>query len=194
MKRRKLEKKENKVIHSTCELDSHADTCVAGPNCLILEYTDQVVNVSAYSDELDTMTDVPVVTAATARDDLNTGNTTILILGQALYMGDRIKTTLLCPNQLRAFGITVDDVPIHLAPKDRSSSHSIYSPDEDFSIPLTMNGVFSCFHSRTPTQEEIATCRHIKLTDEYSWNPSSDEFKEQEDNIIEHNKGEYQIP
>jgi hypothetical protein len=37
------------VTHGACELDSHADTSVAGPNCVILEYTDQVVNVSAFS-------------------------------------------------------------------------------------------------------------------------------------------------
>jgi hypothetical protein len=38
------------VHHSTCEMDSHAETCVAGPNTVILEYTDQMVSVSAFSD------------------------------------------------------------------------------------------------------------------------------------------------
>jgi hypothetical protein len=53
----------------TCELDSHANTCVIGPNCVILEFTDQDVNVSAYSDHLETMNNVPIVTVATAYDD-----------------------------------------------------------------------------------------------------------------------------
>jgi hypothetical protein len=39
----------NYVIHGTCELDSHADTCVAGPNCIIIEYTDQTAYVSEFS-------------------------------------------------------------------------------------------------------------------------------------------------
>jgi len=93
---------QNEIVHSTCELDSHADTCIAGPNCLVLEFTDQVINVSAYSEQLDTMENIHIVTAATAWDDLATGTTTILILGQALYTGDKVKTTLLCPNQMRA--------------------------------------------------------------------------------------------
>jgi hypothetical protein len=36
------------VTHGTCKLDSHADTSVAGPNCVILEYTDQVVTFNFY--------------------------------------------------------------------------------------------------------------------------------------------------
>jgi hypothetical protein len=52
------------ITHSTCELDSHEDTCIAGPNCIILEYTNQVANVSAYSDIYDELTNVPIVTAA----------------------------------------------------------------------------------------------------------------------------------
>ncbi len=57
----------------------HADTCIAGPNCIVLEYTDQGVNVSAYSEPLDTMENIPIVTATTALDDVMTGTTTILI-------------------------------------------------------------------------------------------------------------------
>ncbi len=182
------------IVHGTCELDSHADTCVAGPNCIVLEYTDQVVNVSAYSDQLDTMENIPIVTAATALDDLTTGTTTILILGQALYMGDRVKTTLLCPNQMRANGIIVEDVPMHLAPKDKPSLHSIYSQEDDFVIPLSLKGVFSCFATRTPTWDEIETCKHIKLTDEFNWDPHSEDFQDQENNLGDHMRGDYSIP
>ena len=72
------------IVHANCELDSHADTSVAGPNCIVLEYTEQVVNVSAFSEQLDTMEGIPIVTAATAIDNPATGETTILVLGKAL--------------------------------------------------------------------------------------------------------------
>jgi hypothetical protein len=160
----------------------------------VLEHTDQVVNVSAYSEELDTMESIPIVTAATAIDDPRTGTTTILILGQALYMGDKVKNTLLCPNQMRAYGIIVDDVPLHLAPRDKPSTHSIFSPKDEFTIPLIMKGIFSCFSTRTPTWEEIETCKHVKLTDEFNWDPHSGDFQEQEINLVEHLKGDYNIP
>jgi hypothetical protein len=176
-----------KIIHGTCELDSHADTSVAGPNCIVLEYTDEVVNVSAYSEQLETMENIPIVTAATAIDDPATGETTILVIGQAIYMGDKVQNTLLCPNQMRAFGLHVDDIPMHLAPSTKPSTHSIHCPDENFNIPLHLKGIFSYFPSRTPTREEVETCKHIHLTNEHVWDPHSNTFQEQENNIADHN-------
>jgi hypothetical protein len=184
----KAQKRHKEIVHSTCELDSQADTCVAGPNCILLEYTDQVVNISAYSEQLETMENIPIDTTATALDDPKTGITTILVIGQALYMGDKVKSTFLCPNQLRANGLVVDNIPKHLAPKDRPSSHSIYSPDDDYVIPLNMKGIFSGFETRTPTWEELDTCRHIKLTNDHAWNPHST------DNLTEHLIGDCGIP
>jgi hypothetical protein len=171
------------TISGRCELDSHADTCVAGSNCVILEETNQTVSVSAFTDAHKTFNNVPVITAATAYDDERTGTTYILILGQAIYMADSISNTLLCPNQLRKHGIIVNDCPKHLAPPNNPSSHSIICEDngEALNISLNLNGVTSYFNTRTPTTYEIETCRCIHLTDEFSWDPHSDTFQEQEE-------------
>jgi hypothetical protein len=88
------------TIQGPCELDTHADTCVAGSNCIVLEETSQTVNVSAFTDTHEPLTNVPIVTAATAYDDEATGTTYILILGQAIYLGGHMKNSLICPNQL----------------------------------------------------------------------------------------------
>jgi hypothetical protein len=48
---------------------------------------------------------------ATALDDPATGNVIILYINEALYFGDKMSHTLLCPNQLRAYGWKVQDVP-----------------------------------------------------------------------------------
>jgi len=149
------------VVHGTCELDSHADTSVAGPNCMILEYTEQMVNVSAFSEQLETMENIPIITAATTIDDPATGEKMLIIIGQALYMGDKVQLTLLCPNQMRAFGVHVDDIPMHLAPDSKPSTHSVFCPDKNFNIPLQLKGVFSYFPSRTPTKDELETCKCI---------------------------------
>ncbi len=148
------------TIHGTCELDSHADTSVAGPNCTVIEYTNQMVSVTGFSNEYEAIHDVPIITAATAYNDPSTGTTVILIIGQALYLNDKVSCTLLCPNQLCSNGISVDDIPFHLAPRDRPTKHAIYSEDrESFHVPLQFKGCISYFHSRTPTQEELETCR-----------------------------------
>jgi hypothetical protein len=56
------------------------------------------VSVSAFSDTHEAIHDVPIVMAATAFDNPRTGDTIILIFGQAIYLGDQIQASLLCPN------------------------------------------------------------------------------------------------
>jgi hypothetical protein len=93
-----------------------------------------------------------------------------------------MKSSLLCPNQLRSNGLIVDDVPQHLAPINHPSTHSVQSIDDDFILPLSLKGVISYFTTRTPTQEELNTCKWIHLTNEYNWDPHSESFNEQEAN------------
>jgi hypothetical protein len=57
------------------------------------------------------MEEIPIVKAAFAYDDPATGETFVLTFGQALYFGSKINHVLLNPNQIRANGIEVDDVP-----------------------------------------------------------------------------------
>jgi len=173
------------VISGPCELDSHADTNVAGANCVVMEVTNQTVNVSAFSESHGVMENIPIVTAATAFDDSQTGITYILILGQSIYLGDHMPNSLICPNQLRANGIQVDDCPRHLAPRDQPSTHSIHSPDDNVTIPLSLKGVTSYFSTRTPTVHELETCKWIILSNEYNWDPHSDFFSSQEDHFQE---------
>lgn len=79
-------------IHATRELDLL--------NCWIIELTKQVVEVSAFSKEHTILQDVPMVIAVTAYEDPSNGTTYILILGQAIWLGDKTESTLLYPNQL----------------------------------------------------------------------------------------------
>ena len=94
-----------------CELDSHADTCVAGGNTLLVSHNDQKVTVNAYSDELSPSKNILSATVATLYEDAQTGDSYILIIHQALYFGDHLPSSLLIPNQLRHAGLVVNDVP-----------------------------------------------------------------------------------
>jgi hypothetical protein len=119
------------VVNRT-ELDSHADTCVAGANTVPLWYADCQVCVSPFIGEYQPLTNVPIASVATAWDHPETGESYLLIINEALYFGDRMNHSLLCPNQLRDFGIRVHDVPTQYDP---NSSHSIYIPDSDLELP-----------------------------------------------------------
>jgi hypothetical protein len=51
------------------ELDSHTDTCVAGANTRVTDYTNTKVSVSPFLDSYEAIKDVPIATVATAWDD-----------------------------------------------------------------------------------------------------------------------------
>ncbi len=149
---------------SFLELDSHADTSLAGANCHVKANRDRVCEVSPYHPQYKAIQNVPIVKAATAYIDQGTGTTYILIINQALYLGDTFKTTLINPNEMRANDIMVDDVPKHLG---QNATHSIYIPKHNIHIPLQMKGIVSCTnekHQLTYTIESNYCCNPFQLT------------------------------
>jgi len=138
-----------------------------------------MVSITAFSDQLEVMKNIPIGTVATAYDDPHDGSTTILIIHQALQMNDLVKTTLLCPNQLRSNGIIVDDVQLHLShPSQPPSTHSIYVPEDDFRLPLVLSGVISMIETCTLMHEELDTCQWVTLTNDANWDQHSPTFQE----------------
>ena len=88
------------VKFGRAELDSHADSCGLNSVARVLEYTGQIAKVSGFANSLRSIEDVPIVKAALAYDDSETGETTILIFNQALYFGEQLDDILINPNQL----------------------------------------------------------------------------------------------
>jgi hypothetical protein len=72
---------------------------------------DTNVNVSPFSDSYQAIKDIPIARVATAWDDRATGDVIFLYFHEALYFGDKMSHSLLCPNQLRANGWKVKDMP-----------------------------------------------------------------------------------
>ena len=68
-----------------CDLDSHADTCVAGANCILEEDSMQRVTVSGFSEELKPIDDIPISTCLTAYD-LPDGETILLVLHETIFL------------------------------------------------------------------------------------------------------------
>ena len=94
-----------------CELDLHADTYVAGANFAICEFDGMTCEVSPYTDSYESMKDVPIVGAAMAWTNEETGATHILYFHQMLWYGGKMPMSLISPNQMRYFGHSLcDDV------------------------------------------------------------------------------------
>jgi hypothetical protein len=94
--------------HNRCELDSHADTCVAGANTILVSTDGRTVNVYSFAaDKTPSVTIAAFTTLWEAPD----GEKYVLIIHEALYFGDRLLSSLLTPNQLRNNGLVVNNVP-----------------------------------------------------------------------------------
>ena len=155
----------DRTIYNKMELDSHADTVVLGNNCIILSYSGRECDVSPYTDTYDAIKGVPIVKGATAWTSDLTGETFILVFNEALWMGEVMEHSLVNPNQLRHHGVDVQDNPYS------TTQMHISTEDDEFILPLAAEGTTIYFSSRTPTDKELQTCRHITLTSNAEWNP-----------------------
>jgi hypothetical protein len=78
--------------------------------------------------------------------------------------------SLINPNQLRHYGVTVQDNPFAL------TLLRIASPDDEFRMPMQADGTTIFFDSRTPTNYELDQCPHITLSSRALWNPRYVQF------------------
>jgi hypothetical protein len=122
--------------------------------------------VSPFSDKYTKMTDVPVATAATAWDDPETGQMTILIFNQGLWFGDKLKNSLINPNQCRMHGISLCDDPL-----DPDRALGFVDPFTETTVPMESGHSVVYFQSRAPTEAEIRSLTHVEMTNEERWDP-----------------------
>ena len=162
-----------------CELDSHADTGCAGPDCHVEYLRNERVNVYPFSSESAAVTNVRIGTVIYAVEDPQTGETVLLVLHEQLIFGDRLQTSLLNPNQLRSYGVKVNECPKQF---DTSSPHSISVPRESgmLDIPLELDGIISFFAVRKPTSEELQHCDRLQCTSDNPWDPNSSDWNRKE--------------
>ena len=98
------------------DMDSHMDTIVCGSNCIVMHFTGKECDVAPHTDAYNTIKAVPIVQAATAYYNTDTGDNRILIPNKAIWMGTTIDYTQVNPNQLHAYVMTVQDNPFEEAP------------------------------------------------------------------------------
>ena len=154
----------SKVHYSQCELDSHADTIVSGKNFIVLSYKEKLYSVVPYREGYESTNNVPIVIVATAWQSPENGEILILISREALWMGSLMDDSLANPNQLRHYGVNVQDNPTSNSPL------SVISENRDFAMPLNQKGTIVYFDTHTHTQKELDTFPHINLSSRYPWN------------------------
>ena len=106
-----------------------------------------------------------MVTGVTLWMDLGNGQEYILVFHEALYMGDTLEHSLINPNQLRSFGIIVQDIPFANTPlgiEDLSSG---------ITIPLSTLGMVIYVDTRSCTDDDLSRLPHIVLLSDAHWDP-----------------------
>ena len=153
------------------ELDSHANMAVMGKHAFIFESNGRTCSVAPFASELGRLKDVPIVDAAIAYDCPFTGQVYILLIRNALHIPS-MEHNLIPPFLMREGGITVNDKPKSQCTDPTIEDHSIHCPEGNLRIPLQLTGIFSFFHHRVPTIDELEGCDKIFLTpDSETWNP-----------------------
>jgi hypothetical protein len=93
-----------------------------------MAYTGKVTNVRGFSDKLDTVNDVPIVTGGTVWLNPTTGQEFLLVVHQGLWFGEEMENSLINPNQLRSYGLDVCDNPF-----DKRNAFGIDIPVDNLS-------------------------------------------------------------
>ncbi len=94
---------------TTLELDSHADTCVLGKDCLVILDYDRPVQVVGYDPALGAKT-YQTISGVIAHDDPVTGEVIHLIIHQAIHI-PHLDHHLLCPMQCRVNDVIINETP-----------------------------------------------------------------------------------
>ena len=171
----------NESRYSAIELDSHADSPVAGNSVYIIKKLGRKVKISGFSDALGKPLLVDVVNAAVIYDCDMTGTSYIMILRNTLHIPS-IDECLIHPIMMRLRGVEVDECPKFLSKKLSVTNHSIYFTDLNLSVPLMLDGIISCIPCRTPKSDELLNLETLELTPDVPvWNPHTSLYRYQED-------------
>ncbi len=99
---------------------------------------------------------IPIVTAATAYTDQETGKVFIIVINKALWFGDSLSNSLINPNQLQFAGVHVQGNPFDSAPLAIATNY--------LTIPLLTQGTNIYFTTTAPSQQELDKYPHVHLT------------------------------
>lgn len=112
-------------------MGSHADTCCSNEHAYVEQNIEGItVDAIPFDDSLGKATNLYIIHAIYTVDDPITFQTYLIRICNSIYI-PHMKTALLCPNQARAFGTIVDDVPPEYGTTGTSRFAKIIAPDED---------------------------------------------------------------
>ena len=154
-------------------VDGGADTCLDGKGHLFLEYTERVATVVGFDQKL-TQKNLHIGTSVTVVS-LPSGDDILLLKNESIDHTTQANS-MLSVNQVRAFGIDIDDCPSIFTVAGRKGRQSmIVGTNDDESaveLPFQFTNNLICYAIREPTMQELETLPIFILTSDAPWNPS----------------------
>ena len=99
----------------------------------------------------------------------------IFVLRNALLV-PAMKNNLIPPFVMREAGIRVNDKPKIQTSEPTEEDHSIYFPDTDFRIPLSLLGMFSYFVTSKPMIKQMMEAENVYLLTPSTMNRHCDAY------------------
>jgi hypothetical protein len=156
----------DEIITARNECDSHADTCCAGRNWIVIDLSDMECNVKGFSNELGMLSKIPIASVGTLWVNPENGCSYILVIHEALYFGDDLDHSLINPNQIRLhLGNVVQDNPLNKAPMGIQIEQVMF-------IPFKTSGVTIYWESTKPSKDDLEKYNWLELTENKPWIPS----------------------
>ena len=143
-------------------MDTHADTCCAGANWTPMHYTGEICEVSPFLNTYAPLQEIPVARCCTVWTD-DEGKEYLLVGDEMLWFGTALENSLMNPNQIRAYGISINDDPFNV--------NELGIDAEELFIPFDITGTVVHFESRVPTEWETINLPVIIITED-SWYPA----------------------
>ena len=173
-------------IESRMELDLQANMTVIGKHSYVLNWTGQTAQVSPFSPEYEAMDQVPIVDMIIAYDCPYALKTYLLVCHNALYIPS-MDHNLFVPFIMREAGVKVNDIPKIQVHDPLEKDHSVWFPEMQVRIPLSLSGIFSFFPTRSPTVSELQECEDVLVVtpDGHKWDPHSDVYAQNEESMLD---------
>ena len=143
--------------------DYHVNTTCAGNNMTLFSYTGYNCNVIGFHSNLESIANIPVVTAVTAYNDPISGTTVMLVFNQTLWFGISMEQYLIATNQVFSHGVQLSDDTY-----DQNRPLGIVDHESDWYIPFTLQQYFSGVETKSPTIEDYNDCPNIIYITSYN--------------------------
>ena len=167
---------------NTTYLDSHANMCLFGKNCIVISETGRTVDVNAFAEEVGGLNEVPIVDDVIVAYDCPRSTKVFLLVARNVLYVESMENYLVPPFLLREAGLQVNDVlKVHWIQEMTEDVHTIQELESGLFIPLRLQGTFSVFDSRKPSEQDITDDELVFITPEgSSWNPHCESYADNE--------------